>query len=82
MTVCCPACSCDTWEGPRYVSLTNPMPPGWPRGGGRYREYGLDAPHADALVYRCSCCGYTRFQKTVQNGGPAPERPKKDAPVD
>jgi hypothetical protein len=74
MTGPCSKCAGVVWEGPKLVHYNNGiMYRGWP-----FHEDG--APHSEALMFKCSRCGYCYLQATVDRGGPIPTPPPAPKP--
>lgn len=70
----CPHCTNGTWDGPRLVRYVNGIHfPGWPC---RYNNVPASDPLEHAFHYRCTLCGFNRYERTVADGGPVPDTAK------
>lgn len=69
----CLKCGGSEWTGPKFLALKGVAPTGWPMFGT------TTTPDTCALLFQCACCGFARFQKTVDNGGPVAAPLPKEA---
>lgn len=75
----CPHCTNGTWDGPKLVNYFN--------GTSRYAWPCRDVPVPtsdpldQAFLYRCTLCGFNRYERTVMDGGPIPDVAKPAKPA-